>query len=133
MGQVAALTSQLFAGKGELEKITADLRLLSHTMYLLDGFRNPLSHKTVNSFFILVTMKDKLTDLCGNRLLHNELEIISCEITLEWGRWQRWRCSCSRGRASLRRSLLTSLKNPISLRISYCRVPRNSYPNLPGP
>ena len=28
-------------------------------------------HKSVNSSFIITDIKNKLTDLCGNRLLHN--------------------------------------------------------------
>ena len=39
-------------------------------------------HKSVNSFFIFVIFKDKLTDLCGNRLLQSNFVKTFCEIKL---------------------------------------------------
>jgi len=50
--------------------------------------KNQFPYKSVFVFFILVMIKDKLTDLCGNRLLQNGFTNISCEIRRVGLRWQ---------------------------------------------
>ena len=42
-----------------------------------------LPHKSVNISSIITYIKSKLTDLCGNRLLQNDLKIAFCEISLD--------------------------------------------------
>jgi hypothetical protein len=43
-------------------------------------------HKSVKLSFILVIMMDELTELCGNRLLRNDLPNTFCEIKLHVNR-----------------------------------------------
>ena len=40
--------------------------IISHEVLLTLFFKRQFSHKSVNSFFVLVTVKDKLTDLWGS-------------------------------------------------------------------
>ena len=40
--------------------------LISHKVFPKSFFKIRFPHKSVNVFFILVIMKDMLTDLCGN-------------------------------------------------------------------
>ena len=42
--------------------------------------KSQFSHRSVNLFFISVTIKDKLADLCGNQLLKNDVINTFCEI-----------------------------------------------------
>ena len=35
--------------------------------------KSQFPHESVNFFFMLVAMKERVTDLCGNRLLQNDL------------------------------------------------------------
>ena len=47
---------------------------------LLSKSQSP--HKSVNFSFIITNIKDKLTDLCGNSLLHNDFTNTLCGIDL---------------------------------------------------
>ena len=50
-------------------------------MQLSIGFRNSnFPHKSVDLSFILVMIQDKLTDLCGNRLLQDDFIKNICEV-----------------------------------------------------
>ena len=42
--------------------------------------KSKFSHKSVNVLFIFVIVKDKLTNLCGNRLLQNDFIDTFCEM-----------------------------------------------------
>ena len=39
---------------------------MSHEVFMNSFCKSQFPHKSVNLFFILVTIKDKLTDLCGS-------------------------------------------------------------------
>ena len=52
---------------------------ISHTFFLTSFCKSQFSHKFANSFFILVIVTDKLTDLLGNQLLQNDVK--PCETT----------------------------------------------------
>jgi len=47
--------------------------LVSHKASINSFCKNQFPQKSVNLFFRLVTMRDKLRDLCGNCLLPNDL------------------------------------------------------------
>jgi len=49
--------------------------LISHKVFVKSFCKSQFPHKFVN-FFILVIMKDKVTDLCGNKLLQNDFETL---------------------------------------------------------
>ena len=60
--------------------------LLSHHGVLKSFCKSQLPHKSVNSLVILVTVKDKLTDLWGSWPLPNDFENTLCEMCLScWG------------------------------------------------
>jgi hypothetical protein len=42
--------------------------------------RSQFPHKSVNSFFSIINIKNNLTDLCSNRLLQNDFMDTSCEM-----------------------------------------------------
>ena len=55
---------------------------LSHIKCFEQPFcKSQFPRKSVNLFFMLVMMKDKLTDLCGNRLLQSDYVNTFCEIS----------------------------------------------------
>ena len=43
-----------------------DSGFISQRVFIKSFCKSPFPHKSVNLFFILVTIKDKLTNLCGN-------------------------------------------------------------------
>jgi hypothetical protein len=60
-------------GKGPFDRRTLHLSLktcpddlISQTVLIKSFCKSQFLHKSVNLFFILVIMKDKLKDLCGN-------------------------------------------------------------------
>ena len=54
--------------------------LISHEVFLTSFCKIQFPHRSVNLIFTLVIVKDKLTDMCGNRLLRNEFANTLCEI-----------------------------------------------------
>ena len=44
-------------------------KLISHKVFIKSFRKSPFTHKSVNLSFIIIHMKNKLTDLCGNWLL----------------------------------------------------------------
>ena len=61
-------------------------RRRDHAFISLKGFiksccKSQFPCKSVNVFFILIMMKDKLTDLWGTWLLQNDLINTSCELS----------------------------------------------------
>ena len=54
---------------------------ISHTVLLKPFCRSKIPYKFVNLSFIVANMKHKLTYLCANRLLQNDLNNALCEIT----------------------------------------------------
>ena len=55
-------------------------RKISQKVFIKTFCKGQCPHKSVNSFLILVIIKDKLTDLCGNRPLQSDLIDTFCEI-----------------------------------------------------
>ena len=55
---------------------------ISHGMFVKSFRKSQFPHKFVNSFFILVKVKCKLTDLRGGCLLQTEFRNTLCEIKL---------------------------------------------------
>ena len=55
---------------------------MSHQVFLTSFCISRFPNKSVNSDFILVIVRDKLTDLLGSRLLQNDLKNSLCEISL---------------------------------------------------
>ena len=53
--------------------------LISHIMFLVSFCRSQLPPKIVNLSFTMTNMKNELTDLCGNQLLHDDCKTL-CEI-----------------------------------------------------
>ena len=53
---------------------------ISQNCFTMSFGKSQFPHKSVNIFFILVMIKDKLTDLSGNRLLQTDFRITFCEI-----------------------------------------------------
>jgi len=51
------------------------MMFISHKVFLRAFCKSRLTHKSVNVFFILVIVKNKLTDLCGNRLLQDDFKL----------------------------------------------------------
>ena len=60
--------------------------LIAHKVFSKVFRKSLFPHKSVKFFFILVTVKDKLTDLWGNRLLHNFFKNTVREIKSFWDR-----------------------------------------------
>ena len=54
--------------------------LISHNVFLKTLCESQFPDKRVNLFLISEIVKDKLTDLCGNRLLQNDFINTFCEI-----------------------------------------------------
>ena len=54
--------------------------IISHEVFLKSFRKSHFPHKSVNLFFILVMVKDKLTDLWGSRLLQNDFKHTLCKI-----------------------------------------------------
>ena len=54
--------------------------LVSHEVFSSSFCKSQFLHKSVNLFFILVTVEDTLTDLWGSRLLPNDFENTLREI-----------------------------------------------------
>jgi hypothetical protein len=55
-------------------------KLISQKVLVKSFSKIQLPHKSVNVSFIITNVKNKLTDVCGNRLLQNGLINTSCEI-----------------------------------------------------
>ena len=55
--------------------------LISHNVFLKTLCESQFPYEFVNVFLILEIVKDKLTNLCGNRLLQNDLKETLCEIS----------------------------------------------------
>ena len=51
-------------------------------MFIKSVCRSHPPHKSVNLSFTITNTKNKLTDLCGNRLLQNDFKNTLCEINL---------------------------------------------------
>ena len=58
------------------------LMLISQKVFTKTFCRSQFPHKFVDSFFVLVIIKDELTDLCGNELLQSDFVNTLCEITV---------------------------------------------------
>ena len=54
---------------------------LTESVYTVVLQKSQFPHKSVNVFFILVIITDKLTDLCGNLLLRKDFINTFCEIS----------------------------------------------------
>ena len=54
--------------------------LISQKMFLKSFCRSQLPHKSVNVCLTFTYMKNKRADLCGNRLLQNDLTKAFCEV-----------------------------------------------------
>ena len=54
--------------------------LISHKVFFKSFCRSQLHHKSVNLSFTIASIKNKLTDFCGNRLLQNDFKNTLCEI-----------------------------------------------------
>ena len=63
-------------------------RSISHQVFRKSFCKSQFPNRFVNLFFILVMIKDKLTDLCGNWLLHNDWINTFCEIKVFLARRQ---------------------------------------------
>ena len=48
--------------------------LISQKVYIMSYFNSQLPHKSVNVFFILITIKHNLTDLLGNLVLAKRVD-----------------------------------------------------------
>ena len=55
--------------------------LISQQVFVKSFCKSQFPNKSVNLFFILVTIKESLTDLWGSRLLQNEFINTICEIS----------------------------------------------------
>ena len=55
--------------------------LISQKVFMKLFCKSLFQQKCVNLVFILVIIKDKLTDLCGNGLLQNDVINTFCEIS----------------------------------------------------
>jgi hypothetical protein len=56
--------------------------LISHKEFQKSFCKSQFPHKSVKSFVVLVTVKDKLTGLWGSGLLQNDLKETLCGISL---------------------------------------------------
>ena len=56
--------------------------LNSQKVFIMSFCKGRIPHKSVNLSFIITHMKNKLTDLCGNRLLPNDIINAFCERRL---------------------------------------------------
>ena len=56
--------------------------LISLKVFFKSFCRSQLSHKFVNLSFTISNIKNKLTELCGNRLFKNDFINTFCEIKL---------------------------------------------------
>ena len=54
--------------------------LIRHKVFIKSFCKSQFPHKSVDLSFILVIIQDKLTSLCGNRLLQNNFINTCCEI-----------------------------------------------------
>ena len=77
------------------------LELISHKVFLKSFCKSQLPNKSVNLFFILVIVKDKLTDLWGSCLFPNDFKNTLCEIRVGPGAWW-WGANLSRGTVTSR-------------------------------
>ena len=66
--------------------------LISHNEFLKSFCKRQCPHKSVNLFFTLVIVTDKLTDLWGSRLLQHAFKNTLCEINTLGLRTQRGAC-----------------------------------------
>ena len=57
-----------------------DYKLISQKASMTSFCKSQCPHKSVNLSFIIATLKNKLTGLCGNRLLLNDFVNAVCEI-----------------------------------------------------
>ena len=77
---------KVVSGEGALSVRICQMRcyvFISQKVFIMSFFKGQLPHKSVNLFFILVIPMNKLTNICGNRLLQNDLIINTfCEISL---------------------------------------------------
>jgi len=56
--------------------------IISHKVFLKSFRRTQVPHKSVNLSFSVTNTENKLTDLCGNRLLQIDFNNTSGEIRL---------------------------------------------------
>jgi len=54
--------------------------LISQKVFIKSFFKSQFPHKSVKLSFIITNMKNKLTNLRGNRLLQNDMTNDFCEI-----------------------------------------------------
>ena len=59
------------------------------TVFIKLFCKSQFPHKSVNLFFILVIIKDKLTDLCGNLLLRKDFINTFWEIRSPGKEWSK--------------------------------------------
>ena len=63
------------------ERLTKpDCVFISHKVFIKSFRKSQFPHKSVNLFFILLMIKEKSTEFCGNCLLQNDFMNTSCEI-----------------------------------------------------
>ena len=55
--------------------------LISHEVFIQAFRKSQFPLKSVNFFFVLAIIRDKMTDLWGNRLSHNDFIHTLCEIS----------------------------------------------------
>ena len=53
---------------------------ISQTAFRKSFCKSQFPHKSVNLFFIVTDMKNKLTDFCGNWLVQNDISKTFCEM-----------------------------------------------------
>ena len=53
--------------------------LIIHKLFIKSFYKSQFPHKSVNLSLLFTNMKNKLTDLCGNRLLQNDFINTLCE------------------------------------------------------
>ena len=59
--------------------------LIAHNVFLKSFCKSQLPHKSANLSFTITNIKNKLTDLCGNRLLQNDSQKQKCMISARIG------------------------------------------------
>ena len=62
-------------------------RIISQKVFIKSFCKSQFPHRSVELSFIITNLKSKLTDLCGNWLLHNVFINTLCEIKTVAGNW----------------------------------------------
>ena len=56
------------------------LKVISQKVFIKSFGKSQFTHRSVNLSFSITNLKNKLTDLCGNRLLRNNFITTFCGI-----------------------------------------------------